>query len=181
MTVDTASTVEPREPLASSRSSIWLLAAARIGVALMWIDNASWKRPPEFGRGEEPRMLYAWTLTGVEHEVFAPYAWLLDNVVLPNFTFFGWAVLIVEASLGAFLFIGLLTRAWALIGMAQTAVIALSTLNAPHEWYWAYLLMFLVHLMLFATAAGRYGGLDGVLRPIWRQAGRLTPLLEKAS
>jgi len=87
--------------------------------------------------------------------------------VLPNFTFFGWLVLLVEAALGAFLVIGLATRFWALIGIAQTVVIALSVLNAPHEWYWSYLLMLLVHVALFATAAGRYAGLDGLLRPEW--------------
>jgi thiosulfate dehydrogenase (quinone) large subunit len=65
------------------------------------------------------------------------------------------------------LVIGLATRFWALIGIAQTVVIALSVLNAPHEWYWSYLLMLLVHVALFATAAGRYGGLDGLLRPEW--------------
>jgi thiosulfate dehydrogenase (quinone) large subunit len=40
-------------------------------------------------------------------------------------------------------------------------------LNAPHEWYWSYLLMLLVHVALFAAAAGRYAGLDGLLRPGW--------------
>ena len=70
--------------------------------------------------------------------------------MLPNFAFFGWMVLLVEASLGAFLLIGLATRFWAVIGVAQTVVIMLSVLNAPHEWYWSHLLMLLVHLALFA-------------------------------
>jgi uncharacterized membrane protein YphA (DoxX/SURF4 family) len=100
-----------------------------------------------------------------------PYAWLMERYVLPNFTFFGWLVLIVEAALGAFLLIGLATRFWALVGIAETVAIALSVLNAPNEWYWSYLLMFLVHLALFATAAGRYAGLDGVLRPKWQESG----------
>ncbi|WP_166346924.1 TQO small subunit DoxD [Phytoactinopolyspora limicola] len=162
--------------------SAWLLALARVGVALMWIDNTSWKQPPDFGEGDPPRMLYRWTLMGVEHEVLRPYAWFVETVVLPNFTVFGWLVLIVEASLGAFLLVGLFTRAFALVGLGQSVAIALSTLNAPHEWYWAYLLMFLVHLMLFATAAGRYGGLDGVLRPYWRRCdGRLARVLMRVS
>ncbi|NDL58160.1 TQO small subunit DoxD [Phytoactinopolyspora mesophila] len=160
----------------------WLLAVVRVGVAMMWIDNTSWKRPPDFGEGDPPSMLYRWTLMGVEHEVFGPYAWFLENIVLPNFTVFGWLVLIVEASLGAFLLVGLLTRAFAVVGMVQSVAIAMSTLNAPHEWYWAYLLMFLAHLALFATAAGRYVGLDGVLRPIWLpRDSRLARLLEKVS
>ena len=95
----------------------------------------------------------------------------MERFVLPNFTFFGWMVLLIEAALGAFLLIGLATRFWALIGIAQTVAIALSVLNAPHEWYWSYLLMILVHVALFATAAGRYAGLDGVLRPSWQLSG----------
>jgi thiosulfate dehydrogenase (quinone) large subunit len=171
-----------RESPPQTRLSGWLLALVRVGVALMWIDNVSWKKPPDFGEGDPPRMLYRWTLMGVEHEVFGPYAWFVENVVLPNFTVFGWLVLIVEASLGAFLLVGLCTRAFAIVGMAQSVAIAMSTLNAPHEWYWAYVLMFLAHVMLFATAAGRYAGLDGVLRPVWRHRDtRLTRLLEKAS
>ena len=70
--------------------------------------------------------------------------------------------------LGAFLLIGLATRFWALVGVAQTVAILLSVLNAPHEWYWSYLLMLLVHCPL-RTVAGRYAGLDGVLD----QAGRV--------
>ena len=72
--------------------------------------------------------------------------------------------------LGAFLLIGLATRFWAVVGMAQTVVIMLSVLNAPHEWFWSYILMLLVHMALFATAAGRYAGLDGLFRPGWQRS-----------
>ena len=114
--------------------------------------------------------------------MFGPYAWLVDRLVLPNFIFFAWMVLLVEASLGAFLLIGLATRFWAVVGIAQTVVIMLSVLNAPHEWYWSYLLMLLVHMALFATAAGRYAGLDGLLRPSWeRSRSGLVRLLARAS
>jgi thiosulfate dehydrogenase [quinone] large subunit len=145
-----------------------LLAIVRIGVGLLWLQNVGWKTPPNFGRGDPPGGLYLSASYAVSHEVLRPYAWLMERFVLPNFTFFGWMVLLVEAALGAFLLIGLATRFWALIGIAQTVAIALSVLNAPHEWYWSYLLMILVQVALFATAAGRYAGLDGVLRPGWQ-------------
>jgi thiosulfate dehydrogenase (quinone) large subunit len=148
-----------------------LLALVRITVGLLWLQNLSWKTPPGFGRGDPPGGLYLSASYAVSHEVLRPYAWLMERFVLPNFTFFGWMVLIVEAALGAFLLIGLATRFWALVGIAQTVAIALSVLNAPNEWYWSYLLMLLVHLALFATAAGRYAGLDGVLRPRWQDSG----------
>jgi len=154
--------------LPPSRLNRALLAIVRIGVGLLWLQNVGWKTPPNFGRGDPPGGLYLSASYAVSHEVLRPYAWLMERFVLPNFTFFGWMVLLVEAALGAFLLIGLATRFWALIGIAQTVVIALSVLNAPHEWYWSYSLMLLVHVALFATAAGRYAGLDGVLRPGWQ-------------
>jgi thiosulfate dehydrogenase [quinone] large subunit len=138
-------------------------------VGLLWLQNVGWKTPPDFGRGDPPAGLYRFTGYAVSHEVFPPYAWLVDRVVLPNFTVFGWLVLLVEASLGAFLLIGLATRFWALVGIAQTVAITLSVLNAPNEWAWSYLLMLLAHAAVFATAAGRYFGLDGLLRPGCRQ------------
>jgi thiosulfate dehydrogenase (quinone) large subunit len=157
-------------PLLPSRTNRAMIAIVRIGVGLLWLQNVGWKTPPDFGRADPPDGLYLSTTYAVSNQVLAPYAWLVDRLVLPNFTFFGWMVLLVEAALGAFLLIGLVTRFWAVVGMAQTVVIMLSVLNAPHEWYWSYLLMLLVHMALFATAAGRYAGLDGVLRPSWQRS-----------
>lgn len=167
----------------ASPFSRMLLAACRVAVALMWIQNVAWKHPPDFGNETEPpRDLYKWTLNGVEHEVLAPWAWFTEQVILPNFLVFAWAAYAVEACLGAFLLVGLATRLWALIGIAQTTAITLSVLYAPHEWFWAYVLMFVAHLALLATAAGRAYGVDGTLRPAWRgRSGRLTRLLLRLS
>lgn len=146
---------------AASRLDRGVVVLARVGAALLWMGGASWKQPPRF------EGLHQWTSYGYQRPVLAPWAWLVQHVVLPNFTFFGWLTLALEASLGAFLLIGLATRFWAVIGAGQTVVITLTALHAPHEWVWSYLLMLLLHLMLFATAAGRYGGVDAVLRPRW--------------
>jgi thiosulfate dehydrogenase [quinone] large subunit len=170
------------DPLRVSRSSRLLVALVRIGVALLWVQNLSWKNPPTFGRGAQPSGLYQFTRWAVEFPVFPPYRWLVEDVVLPNFTVFAWLVFTVEAALGAFLLVGLAARWWALVGVVQTLAISLSVLNAPHEWHWTYLMMLLLHVALFATAAGRYAGLDGVLRPRWqRHGGRLARLLVRAS
>jgi thiosulfate dehydrogenase [quinone] large subunit len=168
--------------LATSRPNGALIAVVRIGVALLWIQNTSWKDPPAFGEGASPAGLYVFTRYAVEFPVFAPYAWVVEHVVLPNFRFFGWGVLLIESALGGFLLIGLAARLWSLVGIAQTLAISLSVLNAPHEWLWSCLLMLLVHVALFATAAGRYAGLDGVLRPHWEASGsRIDRLLLRAS
>lgn len=158
MTVDASTVGSPQ-----TRLSRGLLAVARVGVAYLWIQNVSWKDP-----SNNFASLRHFTELAVERPVFPPYAWLVDNVVLPNMTLFGWVTLLVEAGLGAFLLVGLATRLWALVGAAQSAAIALSVLNAPHEWPWAYYLMILIHLAFFATAAGRAYGVDGVLRPSWQ-------------
>ncbi|WP_372729427.1 DoxX family protein [Nocardioides sp.] len=158
------------------RINPWLLGIFRAGVALLWIENVQWKRPPDFGSLEK------FTTFAVDYPVLAPWSWIVENLVLPNMTFFGWITILTEASLGAFLLVGLLTRFWALVGMVQTVAITLSVLNAPHEWEWSYYLMFLAHLGLLATAAGRSVGLDGLLRPVWQaSSSRLAPILLRLS
>lgn len=158
------------------------LALLRVGVAVMWIQNAGWKTPPTFGEGDRPRTLYKFTRFAVDHEVFPPYAWFVEHVVLPNFPFFGWVTLLLEAALGAFLLVGLATRLWALAGLGQSLLITLSVLYAPHEWHWAYFLMILAHVVLFGTAAGRHYGVDALLRPAWqRSRGLVARLLVRAS
>jgi thiosulfate dehydrogenase [quinone] large subunit len=174
------SAAAPVEVGAGSRLTRGCLAVLRVGVAFLWIQNVGWKVPPDFGRASDGG-LYHFTLFAVERPVLAPYAWFIEHVVLPNFTFFGWVTLLTEAALGAFLLIGLLTRFWAVVGVLQSLAITLSVLNAPNEWHWSYFLMVLAHVALFATAAGRDFGVDGVLRPSWlgsdgRVAGVLTRL-----
>jgi thiosulfate dehydrogenase [quinone] large subunit len=126
--------------------------------------------------------LLHFTKYAVEYPVFPPYAWIVEQVVLPNFAFFGWAVLLLEATLGGFLLVGLATRFWGLLGIAQTIAISLSVLYAPNEWHWSYLLMSVAHIVIVGTAAGRYAGIDGVLRPSWQaSSNRLARILVKAS
>ncbi|WP_211881837.1 TQO small subunit DoxD [Pseudarthrobacter albicanus] len=155
------------EGLDAGRAARAVIAGLRIAVALLWIQNVSWKIPPDFGRNDHTG-LFQFTSYAVEHPVVPPFSWLVQYVVLPNFTLFGYATLLVEFSLGAFLLAGLLTRFWAALGILQTLAITMSVLNAPNEWHWSYYLMLAVHAVLIATAAGRAAGLDGLLRPRWR-------------
>jgi len=160
----------------AGRGGRLLLGLVRIGVALLWIENAGWKTPPDF------TSLRKFTGYAVEYPVFSPFSWVVEHLVLPHFTVFAWMTLLVEASLGAFLLIGLATRLWALVGVGQSVAIMLSVLNSPNEWEWSFYLMILAHVALFATAAGRSFGLDGVLRPGWqRSEGRLSRLLLRLS
>src|SRR5262245_44658505 len=131
MVADVRAPAGRTDPLSESRLSRVLIAAFRVVVALLWIQNCGWKAPPDFA------VLKEFTRDGVDHPVLAPWAWLVQHVILPNFTIFGWLTLILEASLGGFLLIGLLTRFWALVGIAQTLAITLTVLNTPNEWAWS--------------------------------------------
>ena len=143
-----------------------VLAAVRIAVGLMWLQNVNWKRPPDFGQAAHDG-LYQYTSDAVKHPVLGAFSWLIQNVIFPNFALFGWGVLIAEFCLGAFLLVGFLTRFWAAIGILQTIAITLSVLNTPGEWQWSYYLMFAAQFVILATAAGRIAGVDGLLRPRW--------------
>ena len=159
------------EALDSGRATRAVIAAVRISVALLWIQNLNWKIPPDFGRDRNTD-LYAFVQDAVKYPVVPPYSWLVEHVVLPNFTIFGYLTLLTEFGIGVFLLVGLLTRAWAVIGLGQSLAITFSVLNTPGEWHWSYFLMIAAHLTLLATAAGRTAGLDGLLRPGWRASDR---------
>ncbi len=153
------------------------LAVLRIALGVLWVQNAGWKVPPDFGRSGD-RGLYFWASEAVEYPVVAPYSWFVETVFLPQLAIVGWAVLLAEVALGAFLVLGLATRAWAAVGIIQTTAIALSVLNAPDEWHWGYILMGVGHLVLLLSAAGRTWGIDGLLRPVWvRSPGRVARLM----
>lgn len=132
------------------------LAALRILIGLMWLYNVSWKRQPDFGQ-DSGNGLYAFTNDAVDHPVLAPYSWIVEQVVLPNFQAFGWLVLAVETSLAVLLLTGTLVRLAALIGIAQSTAIALSVAMTPGEWPWAYWMMIGIHVALLG------GGSAGVL------------------
>ncbi len=137
------------------------VAFLRIVFGLLWLTNASWKVPPDFDG------LRHFTSFAVSHPVFGPYKVIVEHVVLPHMTFFGYLTLVTEAALGAFLLLGLVTRFWAVVGIVQAGAIGLSVLNAPGEWSWSYYMMIAGMVAIWATAAGRAYGLDAVLRPGW--------------
>ncbi len=157
------------EALDGGRLTRGLVAGVRVVVALMWIQNLNWKIPPDFGRARHAD-LWRFVNDAVVHPVVPAYSWVVEHVVQPNFVAFGWVTLLTEFGLGVFLLAGLFTRFWALVGIAQSLAITLSVLNTPGEWHWSYFLMIAAHVLLLAVAAGRAGGLDGLLRPIWRRS-----------
>lgn len=111
-------------------------AALRILLGLLWLYNVSWKRAPDFGQ-DAGNGLFKFTSYAVSHPVLAPYSWVVEHLILPVFTPFGWLVLIAETTLAVLLLTGAWVRLAAAIGVAQSIAIALSVAYAPHEWPWS--------------------------------------------
>ncbi len=142
-----------------------LTLGLRLTAGLLWLSNVGWKVPPEFGRSENGCSgLCRFVDEGAENGVIAPWSWLMDNVVAPNLSLFGYLTLLTEFTLAVLLISGTLTRLAALVGVGQSLAIGLSVANADGEWYWSYLLMIALHVAIFALAAGRVYGVDARLR-----------------
>jgi hypothetical protein len=136
-------------------------AALRILAGLLWLYNVSWKRAPDFGQDAD-NGLFKFTSYAVDHPVFPPFSWVVENLVLPNFALFGWGVLAAETALAVLLLTGAWVRIAALVGVVQSVAIALSVAFAPNEWPWSYWLMIGVHGLLLVSSAGRVLAVDAV-------------------
>jgi uncharacterized membrane protein YphA (DoxX/SURF4 family) len=135
-----------------------------------------WKLPPDFGENGRTG-LYFWTRQAVDHPVFPPYSWMVEHLVLPNFTAFGWLTFVVETMLAVLLLTGTAVRLAALVGIGQSLAIGLSVAEAPNEWPWAYAMMIGIHLVLLLTPSARYAALDAVRAA--RVTGNAAPLARR--
>jgi len=91
------------------------------------------RTPPDFGKSDGSG-LYGYTHAAVTNPVLGVWSSVIENVVLPNFVIFGWFTFITETCLAIFLFLGLATRFWALVGVAQSFAIYLTVGDLPAEW-----------------------------------------------
>jgi hypothetical protein len=137
------------------------LACLRLLAGLIWLYNVVWKVPPDFGERTRGG-LYHFTHLAIDHPVFKPFSWVVEHVVLPNFTAFGWAVLVIESALAVLLLTGTAVRLAALLGIAQSIAIGLSVAEAPGEWPWAYAMMIGIHAALLFAPSASYAAVDAV-------------------
>ncbi len=149
----------PTAPPATSAQ--FALAGLRLLVGLIWLYNVVWKLPPDFGERSNSG-LYHFTHLAIEHPVFKPFSWLVEHLVLPNFTAFGWAVLFAESALAVLLLTGTAVRLAALIGIGQSLAIGLSVAESPGEWPWSYAMLVGIHVVLLLAPSTRYAAVDAL-------------------
>jgi thiosulfate dehydrogenase [quinone] large subunit len=152
---------------------LWPLGLARILYGYLWWQQSGWKVPSDdFGRKSGGGLWY-WVHQGIEHPTFQAYKDFQLNVVIPNWTFFGWMTLLTETFIAVTLMLGLGTRLGSLVALGMAANITISILNVPHEWGWTYTMLIVLPALFLLTNAGRSFGLDAFLvPPIDRAAAR---------
>jgi thiosulfate dehydrogenase [quinone] large subunit len=147
----------------SAAAAAWALALLRIFTGVIWLANEAWKLPPSFGRDEAGGLMDNF-LIAEEHAVFGFLRTFMSDVVIPNYTLFGWLVFVVELVAGVLLTLGLFTRLGALIGGIQALIITLLVVQAPTEWFWTYAMLIALHAVLFFTPCAERLSLDSRLR-----------------
>lgn len=146
----------------------WSVGLARVAIGALWISNALWKVPPDFGfaalpNPPDPSLAY-FVQEIIEHPPFGLYQSFMRDLVLPNGILFGYSVLLAELATGLSLLLGLFTRLGGLLGTLQALNLMIGLANVPGEWPWAYRMLVLLNLIILATAAGRNWGLDQFVR-----------------
>jgi thiosulfate dehydrogenase (quinone) large subunit len=166
-TVDTLTRSAPLERLTDldDRARSGVLGLARIGVGLMWLANLHWKVPSDFGQ-ESGGGLFKYSESVTRNSPFGLFTWVNEELILPNFRFWGWFTLVAEMIVAALLLIGYRTKLAAIAGAFLTVPIMLSVLyyDRADEWSWSYLLMLFAHLLIWGSNAGDHLGVDGLLR-----------------
>jgi len=112
----------------------------RIAYGVLWIQQALWKIPPDFGlaRGDG---LYSSTQQMARYSFLAPHKFFVASVVLPHFVLFGWMTLLTELFIGASHVLGVMNRLGALAALAMSANLWIGLSRHPDEWPWSYLWM----------------------------------------
>jgi thiosulfate dehydrogenase [quinone] large subunit len=144
---------------------LWPLGLARIVYGYLWWNQSGWKVPADdFGR-RSGGGLWHWVQQEIQYPTVNVYRDFLVNVMIPNWTLFGWMTLITEMFIGISLLLGLFTRLGSLVAIGMAANITIGILNVPHEWGWTYTMLIMLPALFLFTDAGRSFGVDAFLAP----------------
>jgi len=151
------------------------LLVARLIYGYLWYTQLLWKLPPTFGCPAN----FAVT-TDIHHRTSGLCDWvgimtlyskiplqasLVKQFVVPNMSSFGWVVFLMEAFVAVSMIFGAFTRLGGLAALIQGLNLYFGVTRAPGEWYWTYGMLYTLGLIFLAVPAGRFFGLDALLRP----------------
>ena len=151
------------------------LLIARLIYGYLWYTQLLWKLPPTFGCPAT----FAVT-TDIHHRTSGLCDWvgimtlyskiplqasLVKQFVVPNMSWFGWVVFLMEAFVAVSMIFGVFTRVGGLAALIQGLNLYFGVTRAPGEWYWTYGMLYTLGIVFLAIPAGRFLGLDALLRP----------------
>jgi thiosulfate dehydrogenase [quinone] large subunit len=150
------------QPLWASTGTPYVLAFLRILYGLLWLQQAAWKRPPDFGMWSNGG-LFHWTKEMITYSLLPPHRFFVESVVLPNFLLFAWLTLATELFIGFSHVLGIVNRLGALVAVAMSANLLVGLVRHPNEWPWSYVMLLGYGLCFLSAHPGRIVGLDGPL------------------
>jgi len=149
----------------SATAPLWPLGLARILYGVLWWQQSKWKVPSDdFGRKSGGGLWY-WVHQEIQYPTVQAFKDFLVNVMIPNWTFFGWMTLITETFIGVTLILGLFTRLGSLVAIGMALNITIGIVSVPHEWVWTYVMLIMLPVLFLFTDAGRSFGVDAFLAP----------------
>ncbi len=164
----------PAKEVSVDRLGRYGMVLARLIIGYLWITQLGWKMPPTFGCPPDFAVstslnarttgLCDWTGLMAVYSKLPAHAAFVKNVIIPNITWIGWGVWLLEAFIAASLVLGLLTRLGAIAGLLQAVNLYIGLTAIPFEWYWTYGMLITLHLIFFCVPPGRAFGLDAWLR-----------------
>ena len=146
----------------ASAFSPYALAILRVAYGILWLQQTTWKLPPDFGMAKGNGLFY-WTNEMAKYSFLPPHKFFVTSVVLPHFLVFAWLTLLTELFIAFSHILGIANRLGALaaLGMATNLLVGLG--RDPAEWIWSYLMLVGFAVLFLSTHPGRVFGLDGVL------------------
>jgi thiosulfate dehydrogenase [quinone] large subunit len=150
------------------------LTIGRVIVGYLWYTQLLWKMPPRFGCPADFAVstsltartsgLCDWTGLMALYSKIPLHASLVRNIIAPHLSWIGWLIWLTEAFVAVSLVFGLFSRLGALVGFLQAVNLYIGLTAIPGEWYWAYGMLYTLHLIFLFAPPGRKLGIDALLR-----------------
>lgn len=170
------------EKILNSKDAMPVDGLGRIGMIIsrliygyLWYTQLLWKLPPTFGCPpnfavtenirERTTGLCDWVGVMTIYSKWPLQASLVKSLVVPNMSWMGWLIWLMEAFVAISLILGLFTRLGGLAALIQAVNLYIGVTAAPFEWYWTYGMLSILGLVFLAVPTGRVFGLDAWLRP----------------
>jgi uncharacterized membrane protein YphA (DoxX/SURF4 family) len=148
---------------------------SRLVTGYLWFDQLLWKLPPTFGCPlnfavttdihARTSGLCDWVGMMTLYSKWPLQASLVKSLVVPNLSWMGWIIFLMEAFVAVSLILGLFTRLGGLAALLQAINLYIGVSAAPGEWYWTYGMLATLGLIFLAIPTGRVFGMDAWLRP----------------